>query len=93
VGIHDRRSSVPVFNLTAQALFRLRRPKRRMAAIEQIKAKRAGVGLRALDPDRAWKGFTLFAPQSGGGKVYLIDLEGKVIQPGRCLILLAFTAT
>jgi hypothetical protein len=50
-----------------------------MPSIEQIKAKRAGVGLRALDSDRAWKGFTLFAPQSGGGKVYLIDLEGKVI--------------
>jgi outer membrane protein assembly factor BamB len=50
-----------------------------MPSIEQIKAKRAGVGLRALDSDRAWKGFTLFAPQSGGGKIYLIDLEGKVV--------------
>jgi hypothetical protein len=50
-----------------------------MPSVEQIKSKRAGVGLRALDSDRAWRGFTLFAPQSGGGKVYLIDLEGKVI--------------
>ena len=50
-----------------------------MPSTEQVKAKRAGVGLRALDPDRAWKGFTLFAPQSGGGKVYLIDLEGQVV--------------
>ena len=30
------------------------------------------------DLDRACPGFTLFAPQSGGGKVYLIDLEGNV---------------
>ena len=28
--------------------------------------------------NRAFPGFTLFAPQSGGGKVYLIDLEGNV---------------
>jgi Arylsulfotransferase (ASST) len=48
-------------------------------SVEQIKAKRAGVGLRALDHDRVWNGFTLFAPQSGGGKIYLIDIEGKVI--------------
>jgi hypothetical protein len=50
-----------------------------MPPVEQIKLKRSGVGLRALDRDRAWPGFTLFAPQSGGGKIYLIDLEGKVI--------------
>ena len=50
-----------------------------MASVEPIKVKRTGVGLRAYDPDRACPGFTLFAPQSGGGKVYLIDLEGKVV--------------
>ena len=50
-----------------------------MVAVEQIKAKRAGIGLRALDRERAWPGFTLFAPQSGGGIVYLIDLEGNVV--------------
>ena len=50
-----------------------------MLPVEQIKARRAGVGLRACDHDRAWAGFTLFAPQSGGGKVYLIDLEGNVV--------------
>ena len=49
-----------------------------MPPVEQIKAKRSGTGLRALDVDRAFPGFTLFAPQSGGGKVYLIDLEGNV---------------
>jgi hypothetical protein len=50
-----------------------------MPPVEQIKAKRFGMGLRALDVERACPGFTLFAPQSGGGKVYLIDLEGKVV--------------
>jgi Arylsulfotransferase (ASST) len=49
-----------------------------MPPVEQTKLKRSGVGLRACDPDRACPGFTLFAPQSGGGKVYLIDLEGNV---------------
>ena len=50
-----------------------------MPPVEQIKAKRAGSGLRACDHDRAWPGFTLLAPQSGGGKIYLIDIEGKII--------------
>lgn len=50
-----------------------------MPPVEQIKLKRAGTGLRACDPDRAWSGFTLFAPLTGGGIVYLIDLEGNVV--------------
>ncbi len=50
-----------------------------MPPVEQIKAKRAGLGLRACDRDRVFPGFTLFAPQSGGGKVYLIDLDGEII--------------
>lgn len=37
-----------------------------MATVEQIKAKRAGTGLRAYDRNRAFPGLTLFAPQSGG---------------------------
>jgi hypothetical protein len=47
--------------------------------VEQIKAKRSGIGLRAVDHDRAYRGFTLFAPQSGSGKVYLIDIDGEVV--------------
>jgi outer membrane protein assembly factor BamB len=46
--------------------------------MEQNKLKRSGTGLRGCDRDRAFAGFTLFAPQSGGGKVYLIDLDGRV---------------
>jgi outer membrane protein assembly factor BamB len=53
------------------------------APVEQIKLKRAGIGLRASNPERAFPGFTLFAPQSGGGNVYLIDLEGQVVHTWR----------
>ena len=51
-----------------------------MSSIEQNKLKRAGTGLRALDRDRAWPGFTLFALyQSPGRTVYLVDIEGKLV--------------
>ena len=51
-----------------------------MPSVEQNKLKRAGTGLRALDAERTWPGFTLFALyQSAGSTVYLIDLEGKVV--------------
>jgi hypothetical protein len=50
-----------------------------MPGIEQNKLKRAGTGLRAVDHDRACPGFTLFAPMSGAGNIYLIDLDGKLI--------------
>jgi len=50
-----------------------------MAVVEQIKTKRAGTGLRAFDHDRACPGLTLFAPQAGGGIIYLIDIEGEVV--------------
>jgi len=49
------------------------------ASVEQIKAKRAGIGLRALDQERACPGFTLFARQSGSGNVFLINLEGNIV--------------
>ena len=48
--------------------------------VEQTKLKRAGTGLRAFDRERAWPGFTLFAPyQSVTTTVYLIDLDGNVV--------------
>ena len=50
-----------------------------MPSVEQHKVKRSGIGLRACDRDRAFEGFTLFAPLSGAGKVYLIDLDGEVV--------------
>ncbi len=49
-------------------------------AVEQNTTKRRGVGLRAVNPERASPGFTLFAPLIwGDGKVYLIDLHGNVV--------------
>jgi hypothetical protein len=51
-------------------------------AVDQNTTRRRGVGLRALDPKRASPGFTLFSPLIwGDGKVYLIDLDGKVVHP------------
>ena len=46
--------------------------------VEQIKAKRAGVGLRACDLHRASPGYTLFAPMTRERTVYLIDLEARI---------------
>jgi hypothetical protein len=46
--------------------------------VEQIKLKRAGVGLRACDPERACPGFTLFTPLASERTVYLIGLDGRV---------------
>ncbi|HLX42917.1 MAG TPA: aryl-sulfate sulfotransferase [Bryobacteraceae bacterium] len=40
--------------------------------------RRRGVGFRGYDPQRASPGFTLFAPSTGGGMVYLIDIQGNV---------------
>ena len=49
------------------------------AAVDQNSIRRRGTGLRALDPARASAGLTLFAPTSGGGTVFLIDLRGNVV--------------
>ena len=46
--------------------------------VEQNRAKRSGVGLRACDPDRACPGYTLFAPHTSERTVYLVDLEGRI---------------
>jgi len=54
-----------------------------MAHAEQIKGKRAGVGLRAYDAERACPGYTLYAPITGDGDVYLLDIEGAVAHAWR----------
>src|SRR3974390_725240 len=54
-----------------------------MAAIEQNTLKRRGVGLRACEPERAFPGFTLFAPHFvENSNVYLID--PRSCTPGKC---------
>jgi hypothetical protein len=53
------------------------------AAVDQNAVRRRGIGLRGLDTARASAGFTLFAPMSGDGTVYLIDLNGKIVHTWR----------
>lgn len=53
-------------------------------AVEQTKLKRAGVGLRAWDRERACPGYTLFASyQSNDTTVYLIGLDGAPVHTWR----------
>jgi hypothetical protein len=50
-----------------------------VSPIDQNTIRRRGTGLRGLDPDRAFPGYTLFTPLTGQGDVFLIDLEGQVV--------------
>lgn len=61
-----------------------------MSPVDQNTRRRRGTGLIALDPDASEGGYTLFAPLTGTGEVYLIDLHGTVVhewklpyRPGR----------
>jgi hypothetical protein len=51
--------------------------------IDQNPIRRRGTGLRALDAARASAGLTLFAPATGEGMIYLVDLNGKVVHTWR----------
>jgi hypothetical protein len=64
--------------------------------VDQITQRRRGVGLIAHDANLSAGGYTLIAPQTGGGKVYLVDMEGEVVhqwqmpvRPGRHAVILA----
>src|SRR6202044_2078019 len=46
--------------------------------IEQNTLRRRGTGLIAADPAAASPGYTLFAPLTGTGQVYLARLDGTV---------------
>lgn len=50
-----------------------------MSTVDQQPIRRRGTGLRAYDPDRAYGGHTLFAPMSGDGTVYLVDMGGETV--------------
>lgn len=45
-----------------------------MGRVDQVTQRRRGVGLIALDEAQSFGGYTLIAPQTGGGRVYLIDI-------------------
>ena len=49
-----------------------------MPKVDQVKGRRTGLGLRGHDEEQAFQGFTLFAPNTGPGDVFLIDMEGNV---------------
>ena len=44
----------------------------------QTRRRIARTGLTAYDPERASPGYTLYAPMSGNGAVYLLDAAGQV---------------
>ncbi len=49
------------------------------STVDQVTQRRRGVGLIAHDPALSCGGYTLIAPQTAGGKVYLIDIQGEVV--------------
>ena len=49
-----------------------------MTIDQQTRRRIARTGLTACDPERASPGYTLYAPLSGNGEVYLLDANGEV---------------
>lgn len=65
-------------------------------AVDQVTLRRRGTGVIAHDPARSAGGYTLVAPQTAGGQVFLVDMAGETVhrwkmpcQPGRHAVLLA----
>lgn len=50
-----------------------------MYLVDQNKIRRNGVGLRAYNPKKSFKGYTLFTPMNGDGTIYLINMDGTVV--------------
>jgi len=50
-----------------------------MAIDNQTRRRMSKTGLTALNRDRACPGFTLYAPMSGPGDVYLLNLDGEEV--------------
>ncbi|MBV9388163.1 MAG: aryl-sulfate sulfotransferase [Chroococcidiopsidaceae cyanobacterium CP_BM_ER_R8_30] len=66
-----------------------------MTNVDQVTLRRRGSGLIAADLTQSAGGYTLFAPQTDGGNVYLIDVKGTLVhswklpyRPGRDAVLL-----
>ncbi|MBP7566314.1 MAG: aryl-sulfate sulfotransferase [Burkholderiaceae bacterium] len=65
------------------------------STVDQVTQRRRGVGLIAHDPQLSAGGYTLIAPQTADGHVYLVDIEGRVahewklpVRPGRHAVIL-----
>jgi hypothetical protein len=63
--------------------------------VDQVTLRRRGAGLIAHDPARAGDGYTLIAPQTDSGNVYLVGMDSKVVhhwkmpcRPGRHAVVL-----
>lgn len=63
--------------------------------VDQVTQRRRGVGLIAHDPALSFGGYTLIAPQTAGGRVVLVDIDGQVahewqlpVRPGRHAVIL-----
>ncbi len=66
-----------------------------LASYDQVTVRRRVTGLTLHNPDLCAGGYTLFTPQTGGGSVYLVDINGDVahewhmpVRPGRDAVLL-----
>lgn len=67
-----------------------------MVSVDQVTSRRRGTGLIAHDESKSAGGYTLFAPQTDGGRVSLIAMDGTPVhtwqmpqRPGRYAQLLA----
>ncbi|MHC5307957.1 aryl-sulfate sulfotransferase [Bartonella sp. LJL80] len=65
------------------------------SSADQVTIRRRKTGLTAIDRSKTAGGFTLFAPQTSDGVVYLVDIEGNVahtwkmpVRAGRDAVLL-----
>ena len=54
-----------------------------MTIDQQTRRRMARTGLTACDTERACPGYTLYAPMSGNGEVYLLDINGQVAHQWR----------
>ncbi|OXI78937.1 aryl sulfotransferase [Burkholderia sp. AU33423] len=66
-----------------------------VTTVDQITQRRRGVGLIAHDPALSAGGYTLIAPQTADGNVYLVGIDGEVahqwkmpVRPGRHAVIL-----
>jgi hypothetical protein len=66
-----------------------------VSRVDQVTDRRRTTGLIAYDPERSAGGYTLVAPQTGGGNVYLVAIDGSIAhtwkmpqRPGRHAVIL-----
>lgn len=62
---------------------------------DQVTVRRRATGLTLCNHSLSAGGYTLYAPQTGGGAVYLVDIDGEVahewslpVRPGRDAVIL-----